>query len=323
MAPMSHNNPFSMPTLFDALERIRLSEETSARLSKLYNLMTSEECVSQFREIISKEDDPEALPKLVSLLTSDSDYFMEVVRNKHGSKRVQMLLGISDDVDALFYESILRRFLDIMTDKYACHVAIRAMLVFDTMEKFMMYNHVLYYALRMACTQYGCIALNEVITDVGDPRYRKLLVDFVACNAVCLSNDPSGNFVVQHVLTLNDSRCTHNVAIGLFGHCVDLSFKKYGSYIVEKLLEAEESMDVVVVELLDCEGDRLARLARNEIGNFVVLKALRVTHAVDRSGLFGDLVRKLMPIRHLLVRSHGSNIAKFLESCSLTTRRSD
>ncbi|CAN6871227.1 unnamed protein product [Brassica oleracea] len=332
---MTHNNPFSMPTLFEALQRLRLSEEETsgsippppalipraavdnARLIKLFNLMTSKECVSQFKEIISKEPDPEALPKIVSLLTSDSDYFMEVVRNKYGSKRVQKLLGISDDVDALFYAAILRRFYDIMTDKYASYVAIRAMLVFDTMEKFRMYDHVLYYALDIARDQYGCSALNEVITDVGDALYRKLILDLVACNALFLSNDPSGNFVVQHVLTLYDSRCTSNVAVSLLGHCVDLSFQKYGSYIVEKLLEAEESMAVVVVELLECEGGRLTRLARNEFGSFVVVKALRVTQEMDRTDMFWDLVQKLMPLRHLLVRSHGSNIAKILESCSI------
>ncbi|XP_013610831.1 PREDICTED: pumilio homolog 18-like isoform X2 [Brassica oleracea var. oleracea] len=309
---MTHNNPFSMPTLFEALQRLH-----NARLIKLFNLMTSKECVSQFKEIISKEPDPEALPKIVSLLTSDSDYFMEVVRNKYGSKRVQKLLGISDDVDALFYAAILRRFYDIMTDKYASYVAIRAMLVFDTMEKFRMYDHVLYYALDIARDQYGCSALNEVITDVGDALYRKLILDLVACNALFLSNDPSGNFVVQHVLTLYDSRCTSNVAVSLLGHCVDLSFQKYGSYIVEKLLEAEESMAVVVVELLECEGGRLTRLARNEFGSFVVVKALRVTQEMDRIDMFWDLVQKLMPLRHLLVRSHGSNIAKILESCSI------
>ncbi|CAG7910573.1 unnamed protein product, partial [Brassica rapa] len=329
---MTHNNPFSMPTLFEALQRLRLSEEETscsippppaaftpratvdnARLIKLFNLMTSKECVSQFKEIFSKAADPEALLKIVSLLTSDSDYFMEVVRNKYGSKRVQKLLGISDDVDALFYAAILHRFYDIMTDKYASYVAIRAMLVFDTMEKFRMYDHVLYYALEIARDHYGCIALNEVITDVGEPLYRKLLLDLVALNALFLSNDPSGNFVVQHVLTLYDSRCTSNVAVSLLGHCVDLSFQKYGSYIVEKLLEAEESMAVVVVELLECEGGRLSRLARNEFGSFVVVKALKVTHAMNRFDLLGDLVQKLMPLRHLLVTFHGSNIAKILE----------
>ncbi|CAF1890940.1 BnaCnng50930D [Brassica napus] len=32
-------------------------------------------------------------------------------------------------------------------------------------------------------------------------------------NALCLSNDPSGNFVVQHVLKLHDLRCRLNVAV--------------------------------------------------------------------------------------------------------------
>ncbi|CAF1890952.1 unnamed protein product [Brassica napus] len=100
----------------------------------------------------------------------------------------------------------------------------------------------------------------------------------------------------------------------LRGHCVDLSFKKYGSYIVEKLLEAEESMAVVVLEFLECGGDGLMRLARNEFGNFVVFKAMRVTQEMSRVDLFWGLVHKLMPFLDLLRRSHGSNIANILES---------
>ena len=103
----------------------------------------------------------------------------------------------------------------------------------------------------------------------------------VGRNALCLSNDPSGNFVLQHVLKLHDLRCRLNVAVRLRGHSVDLSFKKYGSYLVEKLLEAE-SMAVVVLEFLECDGDRLVRLARNEFGNFVVFKAMRVTQEMSR-----------------------------------------
>ncbi|KAL0647091.1 hypothetical protein Bca4012_045382 [Brassica carinata] len=229
------------------------------------------------------------------------------------SRRVQKLLGISDDMDAFFCAAILCRFFHIITDKYASYVAIRAMLVFDQ-KKYVMYEHLLHHALDIARNQYGCIALNEVITDADDPFYRNLLLDLVARNSLCLSNDPSGNFAVQHVLTLYDLRCTHNVAVSLRGHCIDLSFKKYGSYIVEKLLDTEESMDVVVTELLECEGGRLMRLARNEFGSFVVVKALRVTREINRVDLFRGLVQKLMPFRQLLLRSHGSNIANMLES---------
>ena len=88
-------------------------------------------------------------------------------------------------------------------------------------------------------------------------------------------------------------------------------------------MEAEVSMGMVVVELLKCDRDRLMRLARSEIGNFVVLKALEVTQKMNRVDLFWDLVQKLMPLRHLLLRSHGSNIANILESCSIANRCSN
>ncbi|KAG2274541.1 hypothetical protein Bca52824_057096 [Brassica carinata] len=304
-------------TMSDGLQLIRFPKGISGYIPppgfapRLFRVMTRCEGVSQFKEIISKSD-REELQLMVLLLTSDSDYFTEVVRNIYGSRPVK-LLGISDDMDAFFCAAILRRFFHIITDKYASYVAIRAMLVFDQ-KKYVMYEHLLHHALDIARNQYGCIALNEVITDADDPFYRNLLLDLVARNSLCLSNDPSGNFAVQHVLTLYDLRCTHNVAVSLRGHCIDLSFKKYGSYIVEKLLDTEESMDVVVTELLECEGGRLMTLARNEFGSFVVVKALRVTREINRVDLFRGLVQKLMPFRQLLLRSHGSNIANMLES---------
>ncbi|KAF8082746.1 hypothetical protein N665_0809s0047 [Sinapis alba] len=312
---MSDDSPFSMSTMSNALKRIRISH---TRLERLFNLLTSCEGVRQFKDMVSYLDQSQ-LRMMASLLTSDSDYFMKVVRNKYGSRRVQKLLGMSDDVDVLFYDAILRRFLDIMTDKYASYVAIRAIVVLDQVKKHVMYKHVLHYALDIARNQYGCIALNEVITDADDLLYKNRLLDVVARNALFLSNDSSGNFVVQHVLKLYDMRCTQNVAVSLRGHCVDLSFKKYGSYIVERLLEAEVSMPVVFAELLKCDGDRLMRLARSEFGNFVVAKALRVMQGINRMDLICDLVQKLMPFRHLLLRSHGSNIAKILETCSIAT----
>ena len=140
-------------------------------------------------------------------------------------------------------------------------------------------------------------------------------IEVVTHNTLHLSKDPYGSFVVQHVLKLCDLHCTYNTAVNLGGHCVELSFKKYGSYIVEKLLETEESMILVVAELLECKVDRLMRLARSEYGKFVVVKALRVTQEeMITAYLFWGLVHKLMPFHHLLRNSRGSTIAAILES---------
>ncbi|KAF8092239.1 hypothetical protein N665_0420s0006 [Sinapis alba] len=109
---------------------------------------------------------------------------------------------------------------------------------------------------------------------------------------------------------MNCVKLAFNIAVNLGGHCVKLWFKKYGSYIVEKLLEMEESIVVVVAELWECKGYMLIRLARSEYGKFVVIKALRVTQEeMITAYMFWGLVHKLMPFRHLLRKSCGSTIA--------------
>ncbi|CAH2069442.1 unnamed protein product [Thlaspi arvense] len=292
-------------------------QELEIRLQRMFNLMTNSEeddDASPFKEMISRLEKRE-LQGIASLLTSDSDYFLEIARNKNGSKRLQKLLGKSNDVDSFFAAAILTRFLHVMTDRQASYVAIRGLGVFDEERKEAMYEYTLHHALHLARDRYGCITLNKIITDLNHPFYRSQLLDTVAHNALLLSNDATGNFVVQHVLKLNDLRCTRNIAVNLCGHCVDLSFKKYGSYIVEKLLDANESVAVVVMELLECDGGKLMRLARSEYGNFVVAKALRVTQiGMTRAHLFQGLVQKLMPFLCFFQRSRGSNIAAILES---------
>jgi len=117
-----------------------------------------------FEEMISKLDQRK-LQTMASLLTSDPDYFLMIARNMNGSKRIQKLLGKTDDVDALFAAAILRRFLHIITDKYASYVVRRGMTVFDKKKKKAMYEHILHYASHIARDKHGNLALNDIITD--------------------------------------------------------------------------------------------------------------------------------------------------------------
>lgn len=288
-------------------------QETATCTQSLFNLMTSSDA-SQFRELISRLGDGSDLRRMVSFLTSNNAPFLQTARNENGSNRMQDLLGRADDVDSFFLTAILRRFFYMMSDGDASRVAIRGMRVFSQEKRAAMHDHLLHDAVHLACDPDGYIVLNDIITDL-DPRslVRDRLLYVVARNAHRLSDHTFGSRVVQRVLQLNDLRCTRNVAVSLRGHFVYLSFTKYGSYVVEKLLDTEETGVMVVGELLlGCDGERLALLARNEFGNFVVWKALRVTQGMHRRDLFRRLVNKLRPFVHRL-RFHG-RIGAFLDS---------
>ncbi|XP_010485234.1 PREDICTED: putative pumilio homolog 16 [Camelina sativa] len=287
----------------------------------IFNLMTrSDDDVPHFKDVISVFDIRER-ERMVYMLTSDSDFFMDIARDINGSKNIQRLMGKSEYMDAVFCEAITRLFLQVMTNKFASYVGIQGTRVFQQDKKEPLYELILQYGLYLARDQHGCIALNQVITDLDHSSYRNQLLDLVAINAVWLSNDHYGNFVIQHLLRLKDMRCTRNIAVNLRGHYVDLSFKKFGSYIVEGLLKVGDSvMEEVVMDLVKCEGERLMRLARSEYGNFVVRKALGLTKKnYMTADLFNGLVKKLIPFRHLLPRSPGRNIATILDSVLISS----
>ncbi|KAJ4911034.1 pumilio 20 [Raphanus sativus] len=288
-------------------------QETDTFMQSLGNLMTGG--ASQFRDVISELDAAD-LRKMASFLTSNSRYFLSIARNKNGSHLLQELLGKTADADTFFFAAFFRSFLEIMTDKEASKVVIQGLRVFSNVMKEALFPHILEHAVYLACDQHGCVSLNLCITVLDDPHFRTFFLHAVVVNAVPFSHHAYGNFVVQHVLDLNDLHCTRDIAVSLRGHCVGLSFQKYGSYIVEKLLNTKESMVVVVEELLECQGDRLMRLARGTYGNFVVYKALRVTQAEVNAtaDLFRDLVNKLRPFRDLLRGSYSNGIAGILNS---------
>ncbi|CAF2334903.1 BnaA10g12580D [Brassica napus] len=301
-------------SLLNSLRSAALThEETETCLQSLTDVMTSSEDDDDalFQEVISNLDGSE-LQRMASLLTSNNDhYFLEIARNKNGSIRLHKLLGQSDDADTFFVASLLRHFLHVMTDRHAAYLATQGMRVFSHEKKMAMRDQILQHAVHLARDQYGCNALNAIISGVVFDYCRNDLHDVVAFNAPLLSSDAYGNHVVRHVLKQNNLRRTYDIAVRLRGHYVELSFTRYGSRVVEKLLEREETRPLVVAELLECGRDKLGRLATSVYGNFVVETSLKVTP----EDLFRALVNKLKPFLPQLRRStYGTNIAKILES---------
>ncbi|EOA12436.1 hypothetical protein CARUB_v10028354mg [Capsella rubella] len=283
---------------------------------RLHTLLTSAEGEGpkEFNDMVSRNNKSE-LCWFVSMLTSESDYFFQIVNDRKGSRRVRRLLGKFQETDEILLNAIVHRFIDVMTGKYSYLVAITASKV---LESFVLVSLTLRDALYLASDKIGCIALNQMITKSKDVFRQEFLYE-IAENSDWLSMDDSGTFVVQHVLSLNDLRCTNRVALRLCGYYVELSSQRRGSYIVEQILKSRSmvALDLVVGELMECGGFTLFRLARHEFGNYVVQKALRVTQSEGRLDLFLGLVKKLklFPFLDLLRWSHhGRNIAAIIDS---------
>ncbi|XP_010546444.1 PREDICTED: pumilio homolog 18-like [Tarenaya hassleriana] len=252
------------------------------------------------------------IAELASLVTGDNNLLLPLARDRIGSINLRRLLGRSVQIDDMFFDAVISVFLPIMKLKYGHHVAMQTVEAADREKKNAFYSAVETHFLELAYDENGCVALNEAITAVAGP-HRQRILDLVAENAVGLSMDTSGNFVVQHVLKLSNPLCTEKIASKLKGHYVLLSFQKYGSYVVEKILWHPPTTHLVLGDLIECSDGELIRLAENKYGNYVLQRALAKTF-VRRPNLYARLVTKLDPFSGRALRGgHARNVIDMVE----------
>lgn len=131
------------------------AQVTSQQRMRLQTLFTSveREVSTEFNDMISRNNVRE-LHSVVSILTLESDYFVEIINNKEGSRRVRRLLGKSQETDEILLNAIVHRFIDIMTGKYSYYVAITAFKVLKSSKLVnLTLRNALYFARdKMYCT---------------------------------------------------------------------------------------------------------------------------------------------------------------------------
>lgn len=106
----------------------------------------------------------------------------------------------------------------------------------------------------------------------GVQRHR--LVAEIAANALFLSQDPFGNYVVQYILDLGIPWANDAVMNQLEGNYACLSMQKFSSNVVEKCLKlaGEEKRARIIRELIN--NSRLGQLLQDPFANYVVQSAL-------------------------------------------------
>ncbi|GAB4839440.1 hypothetical protein Ancab_028962 [Ancistrocladus abbreviatus] len=123
---------------------------------------------------------------------------------------------------------------------------------------------------------------------------REHLVSEIIGNAVAVSEDCYGNYVVQHVLGLRIPQLTERLLKCLEGSYVTLSCNRYGSRVVEKCItESNPKQSAWVVgELL--KSPHVSMLLLDPFGNFVIPKALSYSKGFFHNALL-NLVRMHTP----------------------------
>ncbi|KAJ4723740.1 Pumilio-12-like protein [Melia azedarach] len=240
-------------------------------------------------------------------ITSHDQEFLDAATGRYGSSSIKKMIGLLAESPMISYVmSILNRLFKLMmTDKFGSSIILQCLESRHRRENVLIYQAALEHCLTLACHEQGCIHLNNFIDEMGGSRRRQLL-HLICMNAPNLSADSFGNFVVQHVLKLENPDLIKKISSVMTGHYIGLSTKKGGSFVVQKCLKYEGMLHNIVEEFLN--SNRIFQVANDRYGNYVIQTALEETMRVGRFDLHSRLVMKLQPHCAVLRFGYGKNI---------------
>ncbi|KAK3028422.1 hypothetical protein RJ639_039632 [Escallonia herrerae] len=298
----------------------RMRKEILERVHDFRQLMEDQYGHHLFQKLLdgSTENELELIVNQIASLNGDK--LLSLATNAHGSNSFQRLikhLKRSPRVASVLTSSLATRFSELLVDRTGRHVIKQCLNFLGDQPNEVLYDLAISKCRQLATDKVGCLSLNDCIDCISTSQ-RKELLDRIVQNADFLSKDPCGNYVVQHVLNLQNQELTEKICDKLQGHYRDLSSKKGGSHVLEKCISSKRGMVLAVEEFLD-NGKTLGQIARDQYGNYVIQRALKATKVEDRER-YGLLVSALLQNRGLEYHKYGKNIINVIASIEAFNR---
>lgn len=212
--------------------------------------------------------------------------------NMHGTRAVQKLIETlkSPEQVAMVMSSLRQGVVTLIKDLNGNHVVQRSLQRLSIEDSQFIFDAAVSHCVEIATHRHGCCVLQRCV-DYASGHQRQRLVAEIAANALILSQDAFGNYVVQYILDLGIPWATVEVISHLEGNYAHLAMQKFSSNVVEKCLKlaGEESQTLIIQELIT--SLRLGQLLQDPFANYVVQSAL----TVSKGSLHTDLVEAIHP----------------------------
>ncbi|KAG7022014.1 Pumilio-like 12, partial [Cucurbita argyrosperma subsp. argyrosperma] len=176
--------------------------------------------------------------KFLRRITQNHGEIILVSCDMHGTRAVQKVIETLKTQEQVFMivSSLKSGMVTLMKNVNGNHVAQHCL------DYLMPSSEVLFDAVRNSCVdlatdRHGCCVLQKYLT-CSNSVLRDNLISEIAHNALVISQDQYGNYVVQFILRLKRRWYTEAIVKQLEGSFGDLAMQKYSSNVVEKCLES-------------------------------------------------------------------------------------
>ena len=203
--------------------------------------------------------------------------------------------GIIEQVGSKIEKKIITTALqnaisELCFNTYGTHVLEKIICCFEEEFTTFIYDYVANNFLILANNINGICIVKKVLTLTHKKELHEKLKKLSYDNALGLIQHSYGNYVIQVIVENWEEKEVMEVVSQFEGKFVCLSMQKYSSNVVERCIEKNDKiLSKFINEIYSSE--RIAEVMKNNFGNYVIQKALKLSTGKERT-ILAEIVNK-------------------------------
>ena len=252
----------------------------------------------------------------IDFLLSINNLLIKLSINNIGTYPIQGIIEqlISKNEKKIIINSIKDYINELCYDTYGTHVLEKIISCFEEEFTGFIFDFVENNFLNLANHINGICIVKKILSLTHKKDIHKKLKKIINENALTLIQHIYGNYVIQIVIETWDLNDILEILSNFKNKYTMLSMSKYSSNVVEKCIEKNQ---IILKEYINeiCDNGKIAEIMKNNFGNYVIQKALKLSLGIDKKKLSEEVEKNIFKLNDKkLILKWKSIVSSHLES---------
>ena len=252
----------------------------------------------------------------IDFLLSINNSLIKLSINNIGTYPIQGIIEqlISKNEKKIIINSIKDYINELCYDTYGTHVLEKIISCFEEEFTGFIFDFVENNFLNLANHINGICIVKKILSLTHKKDIHKKLKKIINENALTLIQHIYGNYVIQIVVETWDLNDILEILSNFKNKYTMLSMSKYSSNVVEKCIEKNQ---IILKEYINeiCDNGKIAEIMKNNFGNYVIQKALKLSLGIDKKKLSEEVEKNIFKLNDKkLILKWKSIVSSHLES---------
>jgi len=294
----------------------RINKEIGSRIADLMTDSYANYFCQKFFGYVDYEDKIEFLVNII-------EHFCQISNNKIGTYPLQAVLEQlkTERERNMIIETIKNNnVIEMVYDPQGVHVIEKIVICFEEEKVSFIYDYAIKNFMKLANNTNGLCIIKKIIIHTKNEETVKKIQTKLIENSFSLIQNPFGNYAIQTAVDVWKEEYIMPIIKQFYNKFTNLSMQKFSSNVVEKFLQ--RGGEVIVAKYVDevTYSNRIVDLMKNNYGNYVIQKALKLAMNKHKCKLVESILKNLEKIGDKkliqkwksIVQSHATDDCKSL-----------